>query len=112
MRIVLALCASLGLALIGSCDRIQAALPRPELHGASLVIEVNAGAAVDRQLDTMSEQMAGALRAASIRYNGRGVSDGAIRIRLVDPTDMQRATQVLAPITGHMTLTELPEGLI
>ncbi|MEQ1816962.1 MAG: hypothetical protein ABL871_00010 [Terricaulis sp.] len=112
MRFVQTLCVGLGLALVGSCDRIPGAHPNLEPQGASLVIEVDAAAAVDRQLEQMSEQMAGALRAASIRYNGRGVSDGTVRIRLVDPTDMPRATQALAPITGHMTLTELPDGLI
>ncbi|MEQ1809517.1 MAG: hypothetical protein ABL889_06315 [Terricaulis sp.] len=112
MRVVQALCVTLVLAIVGACDRLQSVFPPPTFDGAILVVEIDKEVTAELQLEAMSEQMAGALRAAMIRYTGRGVRDGTVRIRLIDLADTERALRELAPITGHMDITSTADGVI
>lgn len=96
------------------CDQIRNIVtpPPPSYDGAYLIIEPDPAAALEDYLLETSEQMAITLRAANIRYNGRGVSDGVLRISLVDAADTRRALSELEPISGHLTLTAQPDGVI
>lgn len=111
MRLALIVAAAL---FCASCDQIQNIIsPPPAAYdGAFLIVEADARASADQHLEELSEQMAETLRAAGIRYNGRGVSDGVVRLRLVDVAHSDRALAALAPITGHLTLSAQPDGLI
>lgn len=111
MRMMLIATAAL---LCMGCDEIQNILspPPPAYDGAFLIVEADAHASADQHLDELSEQMAELLRATGIRYNGRGVSDGVVRLRLVDASHSERALAALAPITGHLTLSVQADGLI
>ena len=86
--------------------------------GSHLLLEIDIEALKHQQLETITDQMANALREArpAIRYTGRGVVGDAARIR-VDPADMARARPLLravgrSPTTGNATLdfTETPDG--
>lgn len=100
------------LTLSAACDQIRNLVPQPGYDGAYLIIEPDPTAALESYLLDTSEQMATTLRAANIRYNGRGVSDGVLRITLVDAADTRRAMAELEPISGHLALTAQPEGVI
>jgi len=90
--------------------------------GSQLLLEVDRADMTRRQLDNIADQMASALQNASprIRYTGRGVVDGAARLRLVEPgEDMSRAMTALrevarSPTGGDPTLTfsQGEDGLI
>ncbi|MEZ5960982.1 MAG: hypothetical protein R3C30_11235 [Hyphomonadaceae bacterium] len=98
--------------LLASCDRIQSLLPQPEFDGAYAVIEADQSAIVSDHLEQMSEQGAQVLRAAGVSYVGRGVSDGVLRFRLERAAQTQRALEALAPISGHLVVSALPDGVI
>jgi len=113
MKVLRTLCVSVALLSMGACDRLQSMItPPPPLDGASLIIEIDAAAAANKQLEELSDQMADTLRVAGVRYTGRGVLDGAVRIRLIDPAELDEALAALAPITGHLNVTTTPEGMI
>lgn len=89
--------------------------------GSHLLLEVDTATLRARQLDSVADQMASALRDAEpqIPRTGRGVVGDAARIRLVNPEDMARARIALrqvarSPTSGEdiITFTEGPEGLI
>ena len=89
--------------------------------GSQLLLEVDVATLRHQQLDNYSDQMASALRDAepAIRYTGRGVVGDAARVRLVDVADLERARQVLRPLslstTGGaeiLTFTAGEDGLI
>lgn len=98
--------------LCTACDQVRQFTEPREYNGAYIVIEIDTPAVVSEHLEGMSEQSAAALRSANVRYLGRGVSEGVLRIRVADTRDLPRARSVLAPITGHLTITEQPEGVI
>jgi preprotein translocase subunit SecD len=89
--------------------------------GSQLLLEVDVNTLRRGQLDNIADQMASALRQAEprIAYTGRGVVGDAARVRLVDPTQMERAIAVLRPLAQSpttandlMTFTQSPDGLI
>jgi preprotein translocase subunit SecD len=65
--------------------------------GAYLLYQVDVAALEKQQLDTVVDDMARVLREAEprISYSGRGVSQGAARLRLVNPEDGARAMAAL-----------------
>jgi protein-export membrane protein SecD len=69
--------------------------------GSQLLLEVDTATLRRNQLDNIADQMATALRDAepAIRYTGRGVVGDAARVRLIDPTQAERAMTALRPIT-------------
>jgi len=69
--------------------------------GSQLLLEVDVATLRRQQLDNIAGQMASALREAepAIRYTGRGVVGGAARVRLLDPTQADRARDVLRSVT-------------
>ena len=69
--------------------------------GSQLLLEVDVNSLNRQHLDNIAGQMATALRDAepAIRYTGRGVVGEAARVRLVDPTQGDRALQALRGIT-------------
>ncbi|ANP44732.1 protein translocase subunit SecD [Candidatus Viadribacter manganicus] len=73
--------------------------------GSHLLLEVDTETLHRNQLDNIAEQMASTLREAepAIRYTGRGVVGDAARVRLIDPTEMRRALEVLRPISRSST---------
>ncbi len=95
-----------------ACDQLQQVVGPQEYNGASLIVEVDAAAAVERDLESISERMANALRESGISYSGRGAGEGAARIRLADASESPRALETLASLTSNMTLTAQPDGLI
>ena len=60
-----------------ACDQLQQVVGPQEYNGASLIVEVDAAAAVERDLESISERMANALRESGISYSGRGAGEGA-----------------------------------
>jgi protein-export membrane protein SecD len=89
--------------------------------GSQLLLEVDVNTLRRGQLDNIADQMASALRQAEprIAYTGRGVVGDAARVRLVDPTQMERAIAALRPLAQSpttandlMTFTQSPDGLI
>lgn len=89
--------------------------------GSQLLLEVDVNTMRHAQLDNFADQMASALREAQprISYTGRGVVGDAARIRLVDPTQMERAIAALRPLARSqttandiMTFTQGADGLI
>lgn len=54
-----------------ACDQLQQVVGPQEYNGASLIVEVDAAAAVERDLESISERMANALRESGISYSGR-----------------------------------------
>jgi len=89
--------------------------------GSQLLLEVDVATLQRQQLDNIADQMAAALRDAEprISYTGRGVVGDAARVRLVDPTQMERAQRALQPLarstTGPgevVTFTASADGLI
>ena len=107
---ILAIVAAL---LCASCDRLQSLATPPQTYdGAYLIIEVDQVAATTEHLEQLSDQAADVLRAAGIRFTGRGVADNVLRLRLERAAQLAAATQALAPITGHLVVTTLPEGVI
>jgi preprotein translocase subunit SecD len=113
MRVWAAFVTSATLIATTACERLPS-LPSSQqaADGAYVIIEVDTDSAVDEQLEGLSEQIATTLRASSIQYSGRGVADQTLRIRLSDPAEVRRAREAIGPITGHLTLVELPEGVI
>ncbi|HYD88391.1 MAG TPA: protein translocase subunit SecD [Vitreimonas sp.] len=107
-------------------DSLPGFLPRQAINlgldlqgGSQLLLEIEVATLQRQQLDNIADQMASALREAEIRYTGRGVVGDAARIRLIDPTQMEAAMRVLAPIARSPTggnnilnLTEGAEGLV
>jgi preprotein translocase subunit SecD len=73
--------------------------------GSQLLLEVDVATLRRQQLDNIADQMATALREAepAIRYTGRGVVGDAARVRLTDPTQMDRARQALTPLARSPT---------
>lgn len=73
--------------------------------GSQLLLEVDVVTLRRQQLDNIADQMATALREANpaIRYTGRGVVGEAARVRLIDPTQMDRAMQALRPLARSNT---------
>lgn len=105
---------------LAGCDQIPFAAANQQ-GGAYLVLEIDTAALQRQELDSVSDQMVAALRGASpaVRFNGRGVVEGAARIRLVDVADSERARAALRqiatdPSTGadRLTFTVDDEGLI
>ncbi len=89
--------------------------------GSQLLLEVDVDTLRRQQLDNVADQMASAMREAQprIAYTGRGVVGEAARIRLVDPTQMERAIAALRPMARSptssndiMTFTQSADGLI
>lgn len=89
--------------------------------GSQLLLEIDSADVLQRQLDNTADQMAAALQAASprIRYTGRGVVDGAARVRLVDIADRDRAMQALRPLAQNpaggdpiLTFSEGTDGVL
>ena len=87
------------LTIVVACDRIPFAAANQK-GGAYLALEVDVSALQRQQLDLVADQMAQALRDASpaIRYTGRGVVGDAARVRLVDPSQIDRALEALRPL--------------
>lgn len=101
------------MAFSAGCDQIRTiATPPPEYDGAFLIIEIDQAAASTEHLERISDQAAIVLRAAGVRYTGRGVSDNVLRIRLESLAQSQRARDALAPITGHLLANTQPDGVI
>ena len=73
--------------------------------GSQLLLEIDTVTLRRQQLDNIADQMARALRDAepAIRYTGRGVVGDAARVRLVDPSDLTRAKEVLRPLARDTT---------
>ncbi|MCX7359912.1 MAG: hypothetical protein NT015_17455 [Alphaproteobacteria bacterium] len=109
MRIAVIAAVSL---LCAACDQVRSMLPPPDYDGAYVVLEIDRPAIEADHLEQISDQSAVALRAAGIRYVGRGVSEGALRIRLENPDDISRARQALTPIAGHLILSDQADGVI
>ncbi len=90
--------------------------------GSQLLLEVDIDSLRAQQLDNVADQMAAALRDADpqIRFTGRGVVGDTARIRLIDPTQMERARTALRAIAVSPTggtdpiyaYTESADGLI
>jgi len=89
--------------------------------GSQLLLEIDTNTLRRQQLDNVADQMASAMREAEprITYTGRGVVGDAARIRLVDPTQMERAQQAIANLVRSQTsatpvleFTPHPDGLI
>ncbi len=89
--------------------------------GSQLLLEVDVATLQRQQLDNIADQMATAMQEAEprISYTGRGVVGEAARIRLVDPTQMERARRELrdiarSPTGGNdiLTFSESSDGLI
>jgi preprotein translocase subunit SecD len=89
--------------------------------GSQLLLEVDVNTLRRAQLDNIADQMASTMRDAQprITYTGRGVVGDAARIRLVDPTQMERAIVALRGVaqsptstTDILTFTQSPDGLI
>ena len=84
--------------------------------GSQLLLEIDTATMQHQQLDNLSDQMAAALRDANpqIRYTGRGVVDGAARVRLIDAAQLEAARRVLRPLTQSTTgtgqIVDLSEG--
>ncbi len=98
--------------LTASCDQIQDMMgPRPH-NGAYAIVEVDRVVLQKSQLETVSDQMAEALRGASIRYNGRGVDEDVARVRLVDAADSARAIEVLTATVPDVGFSQQPDGSI
>jgi preprotein translocase subunit SecD len=78
--------------IVVACDRLPLAAAN-EQGGAYLVLEIDAATLRRQQLENVADLMATEFRQARplIRYSGRGVLDDAARIRLVDPSDLDRA---------------------
>lgn len=104
-------CLLLPLAL-SACDRLQQPINVIPPDGPYLVLELENVPGREQMLEALSERMADTLRAASIRYSARGADSEAARIRLVDPTDLERARQAIAAITGELEVSEKADGLI
>ncbi len=93
-------------------DQIPSWLPHQTLNlgldlqgGSHLLLEVDTTALRRQQLESTAEQMGVALRDAepAIRFTGRGVVGDAARVRLVDPTDAERALTALRPMSRSQT---------
>ena len=82
--------------------------------GSQLLLEVDVNTLRRQQLDNVADQMAAALRDAepAIRYTGRGVVGEAARVRLIDPTQMDRARQALRPLQRSNTNTSSNDILV
>lgn len=95
--------------------------------GAYLLYQVDVKALEKQQLETAVDDMARVLREAKPRipYTGRGVADGAARLRLVNVEDSARALKVLNDQVAQdiqaggfgrteksVIFTQTPEGLI
>jgi protein-export membrane protein SecD len=100
------------IALCAACDQIRQTTAPPTYDGAYVVIEIDQPAAVAEHLEQLSDQAANVLRDSNIGYVGRGVSNGALRIRLADAADLARARAALAPISGHLAISEQANGII
>lgn len=105
------------LALSG-CDQIQRmAQQRREAAsqgGAYLVLEVDSAYILEEELEVLQEEMAATLRSASppIPINGRGVLEGAARVRLVDAADMPRAVEALSHIRAGRLIVSQGEQML
>jgi preprotein translocase subunit SecD len=73
--------------------------------GSQLLLEVDVSELKKQQLENIADQMASALREADpqIRYTGRGVVAEAARVRLVDPSQFERARVALNPLARSTT---------
>lgn len=73
--------------------------------GSQLLLEIDVNTLRRQQLDNIADQMASALREAepAIRYTGRGVVGDAARVRLLDPTQAERAMQALRVLARSPT---------
>ncbi|MDZ4776307.1 MAG: protein translocase subunit SecD [Alphaproteobacteria bacterium] len=95
--------------------------------GAYLLYQVDVKALEKQQLEAAVDDMARVLREAKprISYTGRGVADGAARLRLVNPADSPRALKLLSDEIAtdvqaggfgrtekSISFTQTPEGLI
>lgn len=102
--------------LLAGCNVIQSIFaPKPaDPDGPYLLLEIDANSLMSERLDTLSEEMATRLRSASpiIRYNARVADAEAARIRLVDPSELARARQALAPLAQTIDFIEHEDGLI
>lgn len=83
-------------------DLAQLGLAAPSGPTAQLTFAVDEEELRARQLDETVERMAAVLREASpsVRYNGRGVTGDAARVRLVEEGDAARALQLLRAQLG------------
>jgi len=95
--------------------------------GAYLMYQVDVKALEKQQLESAVDDMARVLREARprISYTGRGVADGAARLRLVNTEDSARAMKLLSEQVAQdvqaggfgrteksITFTQSPDGLI
>jgi preprotein translocase subunit SecD len=73
--------------------------------GSQLLLEVDTATLRRQELENITDQIASALRDAepAIRFTGRGVVGDAARVRLVDPTQAERAEDALRPLTLSST---------
>jgi preprotein translocase subunit SecD len=85
--------------LIAGCDQMPWGRNQP---GSTLVLEVNGEALRKEQLEQQSDSAAQTLRTTGppILLSGHGIAGDAIRFRLADPADAQRAFAAIAAMGG------------
>jgi SecD/SecF fusion protein len=75
--------------------------------GSHVVFQVDKAALVAERLDNLQEEIRAKLREPRIGYADLRRQDDQIRLKLVDPTQMDEARRILGTLTGGSNLTAL-----
>jgi len=80
--------------------------------GSHLLLEVEVGAVVQERLEALVDEARIQLRRERIGYTGLGTSDNAVTLTLRDPSDRDRAVDLLRDIDADVTVTSDDDGSV
>lgn len=100
-------------------ERLPTWLPHQQVNlgldlqgGSHLLLEVEVGAVIREQLESVVDAVRTELRRADIGYTGLGVEGNAVTVTLRDPARLDEARKLLRDVAGDMALSVSGNGVV